>query len=382
MNQINDTLKDFTEGKMELEDFRDKLRKTLEDRESYMADLKRQLKLGEPVGSSKAAADDVANAIEIGTFVQTAVKARNNDLTAQKLMDGWKQKATMVEGTPALGGHTVPDETAATLERMFEEAGVMEQRVRTVQMNRMHYNIPVETDVPAAQFHTEGQSIAATSSTFDLMSLDAFRQDAYIDASKELLADSNLDIVSIIMEQMSDSVARGVDSAIFNGDGSDSFAAASGIFNAVGAAASLDISAADVNSMVVGDLIKLYNEVPTRLRRRGLFVMHPDISKVLKLETTGADGEYMLNPYQAQRGMSVHGFPIVESSDAPNGTGSGDAIVSFVNPDKIIIGRRQGMEVLVDPYSQAGSWTTRIYFVRRLAIGTVDTDAVARLMIA
>jgi HK97 family phage major capsid protein len=382
MNNVNDTLKQFTEGKIELEQFRNDLRKTLEDRESYMDELKRELKLGPAEGNGKAAADDVANAIEVGTFMQTAVRARNGDFVAQKVMEGWRGKATMVEGTPALGGHTVPDETAATLERMFEENGVMEQRARTINMNRLKYNIPVETDVPAAQFHTEGDTIAATSATFDIMNLEAYRQDAYVDASKELFADSNLDIINILMEQMTESVARGVDSAIFNGDGTATYALASGIFNAVGAGASLDISAADVNSMVVGDLIKLYNEVPTRLRRQGMFVMHPDVAKVLKLETTGSDGEYLLNPYAAQRSMAVHGFPIVESSEAPNTLTTGQPIVSFCNPQKIVIGRRQSMEVLVDPYSQASTWTSRIYFVRRLAIGTVDTDAVARLMIA
>jgi HK97 family phage major capsid protein len=377
---INDIIKDFNEERKTLIETRDALKEAVEKEAANFKALAAKTNV-EP-----ESAEEATKTIELGMFLQSAYKAKRGDYAAAKRLDQWNTKAsTLIEGTDNLGGYTVPDELERTLVKYMEGASVLMPYCRSISMKSDTKNIPVLDGNVSVAFHAEGSNIVETNPTFDNAQLKTYRQDAFTTVSNELLEDSDLNTVDMLLSQFTEQCGQGLDDVILNGTGDEASAAHSGIFTAA-VAYSTVMAAGSVNfsSVLVSNLVDLYHQVPSYAREKGIFVMHSDIAKYLQLEKD-TNGQYRWNPYGAGGDMRIHGkYPIVETIKAPaaGDTASGTAFIAFGNFNYLAVGRRKGISFLVDPYTNAAAYQSRIIMTRRLALAYLKNGAFARLLTA
>lgn len=375
---INDIIKDFNENKKTLEETRESLRNEIEKNDIELKGMSKT------TGLDMGDKDRTMKAIETGLFLQTAYRAKKGDFEAGKKMADYRTKAnTLIEGTDSLGGYTVPDELERSLITFIQGASVLLPYCRKFDMKSDTKNIPVLDGTVDVAFHAEGSAITEANPTFANAQLKAYRLDAYTKASNEYLEDSDVGVIDMLLSQFVEQSAQAIDNAILNGAGNEASAAHSGIFTAA-VGYSTVMSGGNFSSILVSNLIDLYHQVPSYARQEGIFVMHSDIAKYLQLEKD-TDGAYRWNPYGAGSDMKIHGkYPIVETIKAPDAgdTGASTPFVAFGNFKYLAVGQRKGMSMLVDPYTLAANYQSRIIMVQRLAFAYLKNTAFARLLTA
>lgn len=141
---------------------------------------------------------------------QKALEKNKNDDAVKKFIDSARQgfpKATMTEGTPADGGHIVPEDIRTQIETYRDAKFSLRQLVRVT---------PVTTNKGANTFKkraqqtgftkvTEGGKITSTSSPqFKRVSWEIEKYAGYLPVTNELLADTDANITNTIVEWLGD----------------------------------------------------------------------------------------------------------------------------------------------------------------------------------
>lgn len=379
MRPAQDIIHDFKNGKINLGEFRQKLQEVVYEQEIFLESLQKN-RAYNPEDPAQTAKN-----IELATFLQIATKAKSGDFGAAQKLSEWSTKAsTLVGGTDNLGGYTVPDELASQIIALQEGASAVMPYLTKVTMTSDRKKIPVLDTSVSVSWHSEDDAITETNPTFAEADLVAYRQDALTKASNELLEDSTLDILSILLDQFEEQAAQHFDNTVFNGDGAAASAAFSGVFTAaVAYSAAFDTGSTAFSEILVDDLIDVVHLVPSYARAQGQIVMHSDVAKYLRKEKD-SNGRYLWDPF-ASGPMSIYGkYPIIESHKAPSDSdsGAGTACVSFGNFKYLVLGRRKDITLLIDPYTDAANWRTRIFLVQRLALAYARTGAFSRLLTA
>lgn len=371
---INDILQKYKKGELGLEEFRNQLTVAIAENDFAIDTLhkNRSYNPENPVQTAKA--------VEIATFVQTLYGAKVGDYAATRKLAEYRTKADMIEGTDSLGGYLVPDELQAELIALQEGASVVMPYLTKVTMNSDTKKIPVLDTSVSVAFHDEAESIVETEPTFAAATLTAKRLDGFSDASNELLQDSSIEMLTILLDQFVEQMGQKIDSAVFVGTGNPM----SGVFTATaGYSAAFDAGSTAFSEILVDDMIDLVHLVPSYARRTGQIFMHGDVLKYLQKEKD-SNGRYRYDPYSAGPMQVMGRYPIIESHQLPSDSdsGAGTACACFGNFKYIVLGNRRKTELLVDPYTQAGDYKSRIYCVQRLALAYSRTGAFSRLLTA
>lgn len=149
----------------------------------------------------------------------------------------WFQGAltrTLTEGTDAEGGYLVPEEFRPELLRLVEKYGLFRKNARVIPMTREEMKIPKLASGVNVYWPGEGNAITeASADIFGQATLTAKKLAGYITASQELVEDSSLDVVDLIVTVFAEAIAKEEDRVGFKGDssGTDPF---DGVLNASG----------------------------------------------------------------------------------------------------------------------------------------------------
>ncbi len=375
-HKATDFTEQFKNGELSLNEYRVKLRESIAERGLELQGIVRNKNF------NAEDPEEVAKTVELATYFQTMYKAQKGSPEANYQLKQWHTKANMVEGTDASGGYLVPTEFHTMLMKFVEGASEMIPYLTKIRMNRDSMKVPILDDRISVSWHQEGDDIDQTDATFSEATLNTRRLDCYTICSNELLEDSATDIAGLLIEQFAEEAGQAIDNAILNGDGSDTYGGFSGIFTpTISYSTVFGSGSTAFSSISVEHLIDLYHDVPTYARENGLFVMHPDVAVNLQKETDAA-GNYLWNPYGQNR-TSIHGkYPIVECNQAPSTSGADTAFVGFGNFRWILYGARKNAGMLMDPYTLAAKYQTRIVIVQRLALEYAKRSAFSRLMTA
>lgn len=376
-----DVMKEFSEGKISFTELREGLAETLKHTEERYADYSKTSR----AKTDREAYDETKAALETGTYFQLIGRAcwgsdNANAVNAQKQLANIRTKTTMAEGTTTLGGHTVPDELNGYLVSFIRDSSAILPYCREIEIGSDYRKVPVLNQTMTVGWHDESEEMDESNLTFTASELEPQRLDAYTVVTNELLMDSKLDMIALLLSQFTESCAVKIDSTVFNSDGSTSNF--SGLFTAaVGYSSVMGAGSAAFSSVVVSELIDLYNKVPSYARKKGQFYMHPDIIKYLaKEESTG--GDYLINPYSTPE-LKIHGrYPLIESSEAPSTSGGDTAFIVFGNPQYLAVGRRHNIEMRANPYSLDTFNQTRFTMFQRLGFAYLKNTAFARLLTA
>lgn len=253
------------------------------------------------------------------------------------------------------GGNTVEDtvDSANFIDRLSNMV-VVEQAGATVLSGLQgNVSIPRMSTGSSAYWVAEQGSPTEAVPSFDQVALTPKRLSVHVNVSKQLMIQSSLDMENVLRNDILKALAIAEDAAAINGSGSSN--QPTGIINASGIGDEGDgqtinyseiwnvIKQVDQDNALMGDLVWLTSAAGR--------------AKLATTEVASSTAKFLLDADNR-----VGGYPLFTSNNVPDNLGSGTNGTAFIfgNIADLIIGRWDGVEVLVDPYTSAASGTVRL----------------------
>ena len=212
-----------------------------------------------------------------------------------------------------------------------------------------------------ASWEAEGATTSVSKATVARVALTPHRASVIAAFSKDLLAQTSLDVEAILMERILNAHATLIENAAINGTGSNN--QPTGILAAC-ATASREI-AAGANGAAVSwaNVVKLESMINADNANRGKmgYLVNAktlgDMKTIAKAANTAAfiyDGAGMLNGYP------VEWTNLVPSNITQGTSASNTSKMIFGNWEDLYIGQWAGLDIIVDPYTLAGNGDVRL----------------------
>ena len=187
-----------------------------------------------------------------------------------------------------------------------------------------------------------GEVAAATDGAgkFSEVNLEPKRLTAYIDVSKQFLIQDSNSAEEMLKRDIVSAIANKLEATILGSEAGDAKKPA-GMLNAV---------VADSNAITYKDIVKMEADLEAKNVRGNIkFIVSPSAKADLKTTDKGTDtGKYLME------GNEVNGYPVLSTS-AVAGKG-----VIFGNFADLVIGQWGGIDLTVDPYTQAANGKVRL----------------------
>lgn len=180
------------------------------------------------------------------------------------------------------------------------------------------YNVKGKLQIPyydttdggiAVAYAEEFTPLTASDGKFKNIQLDGFLAGALSKISNSLINNSQFDIVSFVVNQMGEDIARFIERELLIGT-TDKVEGLSNLTNSVTAAAQAAITADEV--------VKLKDSIKDVYQNNAIWVMSPATRTALRL-LKGSDGHYLLqDDITAEFGSTLLGKPVYVSDNMPN----------------------------------------------------------------
>ena len=279
---------------------------------------------------------------------------------------GGKRANEYIAGTDNQGGYTVQKEVQPIVEGL-RPASILSGLGITVR-NGLQGNLRFPLDgVMTGAWETEIAANNQAYTTLSYVDSSPKRFGAYVDVSKQLLVQSTSISEQYIRRQLELTIGTAIDTTGIEGGGSGEpvgILGNSGITILYAGAASASGVNADGAALAWGDITKLYKSVVAEnVSMQNLaFLTTPgvlDKGSRTPRQTSGIEGNFIFN-----EAMTAYGQPVVISTNVPSDLtkGSGTALnaMIFGNFSELALHTWAGLDLVIDPYTQAGNATIRI----------------------
>lgn len=280
------------------------------------------------------------------------------------------QKRDMTVGTNTQGGHTVATDVNELIDYLWPRTTVQALGATVLSGLSSNVTFPRKSAVPTGTWEGETDANAESNPTFDTVSLTPNRVGTYVDISKQLLVQTSVPgLDGIVRRDIETAIAHALETAAINGSGSGN--QPTGILND----ANIGIEAIGNNggSPDWGNIVALEANVANDnadFGRLGYLTtpgMRGALKTIEKATNTGmfcwetsplggvsaTVGEGQLNGYRAAISTLV-------PSNLEKGTGINLHSIIFGNWADLLMGQFGGLDVVVDPYTQATNTLLRI----------------------
>lgn len=176
--------------------------------------------------------------------------------------------------------------------------------------------------------------------TFSEVNLEPKRLTAYIDVSKQFLIQDSNSAEEMLKRDIVSAIANKLEATILGNEAGDAKKPA-GMLNAV---------TADTTDVTYKDIVKMEADLEAKNVRGDIkFIVSPSAKADLKTTDKGTDtGKYLME------GNEVNGYPVLSTSAV-----AGKGII-FGNFSDLVIGQWGGIDLTVDPYTQAANGKVRL----------------------
>ena len=262
-------------------------------------------------------------------------------------------KRELTAGTASEGGNTVATDLGDLIPILEPKLKVRELGATYLTGLVGNLDLPRNNADATATWEGENDANAETSPTFDKISLTPKRLGAFTDISKQLMAQSSIDVENFVRGRLSFAVAKALDLAAINGSGSAP--EPRGILNTSG----IGDVAGGTNGATPdwADIVDLESALAVDNADMGslAYLTTPGIRGYLKKTIIDSGSGQFIWPVNA---TEINGYPVDVSTQVPStltkGTASGIAhAIIFGNWADLIIGQWAGYDVVVDPYSNS-----------------------------
>lgn len=263
-------------------------------------------------------------------------------------------KRALNVGTATAGGNTVAtDLLGASFIDLLRNASVLSQTGATY-LNGLQGDvaIPRQSGAGTAYWLTEVAAVTDSAQTVDQVTMTPKGLSAQTTFSKQLLAQSSIDIEQFVRNDLASVLAIAQDLAAVNGSGSSGQPTGILGVTGVGSVASGGTSAAYT------DMINLEKEVAVDNALSGSLSYVTNAKLIAKLKRTEIATNTAKFVYD---GGNVNGYPMYMSNQLPAtySTNTKSAVI-FGNFSDLLIGNWNGIDVVVDPYTAAGNRQVKI----------------------
>lgn len=273
-----------------------------------------------------------------------------------------KRDNTATGGSPAgvEGGYTVATELKSYIEALQETSRVTALGAEFITGAQGNIDMPRENAVYTAGWKNgENATAAEKNPTYTKVSLTPKRLGGYVDISNQLLVQSAVGFENRIRRQIMIGQALGIDAGAINGSGLTGEPTGILQTNGIGSVLGGTNGAAPDRD----DLIDLWKEVAVDKALLGslAYLSNPQVfAKLAKTKTDSGSGIFVLDQAKEFMGYNFGVSTNVPSTlDKGTATGVCSAII-FGNWNDLMITQWGGMEILVDPYTQALTGLTRM----------------------
>lgn len=292
-------------------------------------------------------------------------------------------KAANVEGTDANGGYLVPSVIVPELIKAVRNDSFALRECTTFTISAPEVSFPAEDGLATAAFVGENTAATAGNPTFKNVVIKALKAVSLTDGvSGELLQDSVVSFVGILVDQMTYAISQLIDNAVLNGISGDT-ANFKGILNASTSVQAVTLAAGkglkDVDYDSVADLVGLLK--PGDMARAKFCLSSYALTALRKVKST--DGVPLFANAVAGDPATFLGKPYFLSEFAPGVTDAATAsknVIAFGDWKKYYIGLMPNtLAIEADPYSNFDKDTIRYRMKMRVGGNPVRTSAFAVL---
>lgn len=289
--------------------------------------------------------------------------ARGILIPVDVLRAGSSQKRDMTVGSNTAGGYTVStDLLAASFIELLRNRLAIAQMGATV-LNGLQGNIAIPRQTGGATAYWVAESGAPTESqpALDQVTMSPKTVGAYTDVSRKLLLQSSIDVENMVRNDLAKVIALEIDRVALYGSGSSNQPLGLKLTSGIN---TVDLAAA---TPTFAELISMETKIATG---------NADVATMKYL--TNALGRGLLKGAVKVSGQAqflweddmVNGYGAYVSNQVETAS-STDPDFWFGNWADLLIGFWSGLDMMVDPYTQATSGTIRL-------IGLQDTDVACR----
>jgi len=283
-------------------------------------------------------------------------QAVNEARAAGHTVNGLGIPASMLESRAAEGvtetGSAIAPTSVSSYVDAMRESSVFGKVGATI-LNGLSANtiIPI-TGTSTVNWETEVATTTEGGQGFGKVTLSPNRLSSFVDISKQLLLQSGSGAEAAIMKDLGRAVAQKIDTAIFTTAG------VTGAPDSIGEAANINefIEATyNAGTSVVADMVTAQGVLAQAGGLDGnlAYVASPHLMGQIK---TGAQVDNVL---AALQGNSVAGYPCYFTNGC-TGVANTSGDFYFGDFSKLFIGLFGGLDIVIDPYTQAASGSTRI----------------------
>jgi HK97 family phage major capsid protein len=263
-------------------------------------------------------------------------------------------KRALSAGAATAGGNTVAtDLLGASFIDLLRNSSVVAQTGATY-LNGLQGDvaIPRQSGAATAYWLTEVAAVTDTAQTVDQVTMSPKGLSAQTTWSKQLLAQSSISIEQFVRQDLASVLAIAQDLAAINGTGSSG--QPTGVMSATGIAT----VTSGGTSAAYTDMVNLEKEVAVDNALSGSLSYITNAKLIAKLKRTEIASNTAKFVYDSGQ---VNGYPMHLSNQLPAtySTNTKSAVV-FGNWSDLLIGNWNGVDVVVDPYTAAGTRQVKI----------------------
>lgn len=285
--------------------------------------------------------------------------------TAKAIPADMVQKATMVEGTAALGGYLTPTEERMAVLAYIRETSFAMRDCQHVPMTSDSMTMSRENYKVSVAYTSEGSDATETSATFAQITLTAKRMDAYTKVTNELLDDDGVPggVAGILAGQFLEAVGQKLDSTVFKGTGDP----VSGVFLSAGYSEVFSSGSTHFSELLESNLRGLIAKIPSS--RLGNAKWYSNRSPVWTYIYGLKDGDsraLFIPSYTDRVPHQLMGWPLEIPEETPSTSAAATGFIVFGDLSGFLIGDRlTNVSLFRDPYTLSRSYTTQFLMFTR-----------------
>lgn len=288
-------------------------------------------------------------AAEINQEAQIEARGSNLSLTGNFAIPGSMiNMRAQTAGTAATAGTLIPTDLAPVEAALFPTLLTARAGARVLSGLTGNLTIPIGNALATATWEGETDEAANTDPSIKKIDLTPQRLAAITTVSKQLIQQSSVGVENWIRGMLSEAIARAVDEACIEGNGSG----ITGI-----------ISTTNVSDVTFGGgptrakLLEMVAAVQNyyALTDRMTWMINPDIAALLKaLSLDSGSGRFVME------NNTIEGYPVITSTLIPNDIATDKNLILFGNFDHLVIANWGGVDIMVDPYTKSEFGNIRI----------------------
>ena len=271
------------------------------ERSRQQTDAAMNARIGEPLTSKPEGSEDDLPVRATKAYKQAMLNAfRAKFLRVSDVLE---------KGVDANGGYLVPTEMDERIIEKLTGENIMRQ-LGTVITTESEHKINIAASSPAASWVAESGTITFGGMTFAQKALDAHKLVVAVKVTKEMLADSAIDLEAYLEQKFAVAIANAEEDAFLTGNGSGK---PTGIFDATNGGTVADT----VTTLSSNDIIDLVYTLGRGYRKNASWIFNDkDVALVRKFKDQ--NGNYIWQPsYAAGEPDTLLGYKLNTSAFAP-----------------------------------------------------------------